>query len=315
MKDNVAVMRNAVCVLTMTLVGALALAQQGSGVRPAWAFPVADKDQPNVPESTEARHLTGSAKAYTPQQIDDLSNPPDWYPEEHGSVPQIVQKGKGAVLACGACHLMSGHGHPESADITGFSAEYITQQMMNFKSGDRKDTARMNAIAKDITDDDIKQSAAWFAALKPGVWIKVVEADMVPKSYVSSRGRMRLPHPEGGTEALGKRIIELPDDAFRATSRDPHSGFTAYVPKGSIAKGATLVSSGGCTGCHGDGLKGSGDFPRLAGLHPIYLVRQLSNFQSGANAASSAGLMKDIVASMTEDDMIAIAAYAASLAP
>ena len=297
----------------MAFVAALAVAQQG--VHPDWAFPVADKDQPSVPESNEARHLPGSTKAYTPQQIDDLSNPPDWYPDEHGSVPSIVQKGKGAVLACGACHLMSGHGHPESADIAGMSADYIVQQMTDFKSGARKDSARMNAIAKDITDADIKESAAWFAALKPGVWVKVVEADTVPKSYVSVKGRMRLPHPAGGTEPLGKRIIELPDDAMKATSRDPHTGFTAYVPKGSIAKGKALVASGGCETCHGDGLKGTPDFPRVAGLHPIYIVRQLSNLQSGVSAGDSAALMKGIVTGMSEDDMIAIAAYAASLAP
>lgn len=94
----------------------------------------------------------------------------------------------------------------------------------------------------------------------------------------------------------------------------------AYVPKGSIAKGKALASAPPgktvtCTICHGAGLKGLGDVPRLAGLHPIYIVRQLSNFQTGVSGGSAAALMKRVVANMTEDDMVALAAYAASLAP
>ena len=46
--------------------------------------------------------LAGSTKKYTPQEIDDLLNPPDWFPDEHPPAPSIVQKGRGAVLACGS---------------------------------------------------------------------------------------------------------------------------------------------------------------------------------------------------------------------
>ena len=153
------------------------------------------------------------------------------------------------------------------------------------------------------------------------MWVKVVEADTVPKSYVSTKGRMRLPLPSGGTEPLGKRIIELPQDAAQATSRDPHSGFVAYVPPGSIRKGGALAKSDdsgktiACTICHGDDLKGLGDVPRIAGLHPVYIVRQLYAFQGPEYSGTSAALMKKVVAKLTEDDMIAIAAYAGSLAP
>jgi cytochrome c553 len=70
-----------------------------------------------------------------------------------------------------------------------------------------------------------------------------------------------------------------------------------------------------CGICHGDTLKGLADVPRLAGLHPIYMVRQLCNFQNGTSNGSSAALMKKVVANLSEDDMIAIAAYAAEQAP
>ena len=65
---------------------------------------------------------------------------------------------------------------------------------------------------------------------------KVIEADTVPVTFVG-QGRMRFLRPEGGTEPVGNRIITVPQDVERARSRDPHSGFTAYVPKGNLASG------------------------------------------------------------------------------
>ena len=131
---------------------------------------------------------------------------------------------------------------------------------------------------------------------------------------------MRLPVPSGGTEPLGNRIITLPQDPARVEMRDPRSGFVAYVPPGSLKKGEALAGGGSgktisCAICHGEGLKGLGDVPRLAGVHPIYIVRQLYNFQVGANTSSAAAQMKKVVEKLTEDDMLALAAYAASLNP
>ena len=54
---------------------------------------------------------------------------------------------------------MSGHGHQESADLAGLSAEYIIRTMADFKSGARIDPARMNAIAKGMSDEDVRQAA------------------------------------------------------------------------------------------------------------------------------------------------------------
>jgi cytochrome c553 len=285
---------------------------------PAWAFPAIEGSLPA--EEAAPKSVPGSAKKYTPAEIDNLSSPPDWFPDEHALAPAIVTKGHGAALACGACHLMSGEGHPESAGLTGFTAAYIAQQMADFKSGARKDAARMNAIAKDVSEDESRQAAAWFAALKPTAWTKVIEADTVPVTFVG-QGRMRFPKPEGGTEPIGDRIITVPQDVDRARSRDPRSGFIAYVPKGAVAKGKALVDTGGsgktiaCNICHGDALKGLGNVPRLAGLHPIYIARQLYLFKDGTRNGVDAQLMKKPVAHLTDDDILAMAAYLASLAP
>src|SRR5262245_62604385 len=117
-------MKRTLCVaLFISVVSIGVYSQQRAGADLAWAFPVKNGDLP--PEEAGPKSVPGSAKTYTPAQIEDLSNPPDWFPEEHPPAPQIVQHGHGDALACGACHLMSGVGHPESADMTGFTAEYI----------------------------------------------------------------------------------------------------------------------------------------------------------------------------------------------
>ena len=54
-------------------------------------------------------------------------------------------------------------------------------------------------------------AADYFAALKPRPWIRVVETDTVPKTYVGP-GNKRLRLPGGGSEPLGNRIVEVPED-------------------------------------------------------------------------------------------------------
>jgi cytochrome c553 len=315
-------MRIAALTATLSLSASLLCAQAGKNL--TWAYPVPDPP-PATAENKAPKKLPGSAKSYTQAQIDDQFNPPDWYPEEHGPLPKVVAKGVQAQ-ACGSCHLMSGMGHPESAQLAGLPLEYMLRQMADFKSGARKDpmihdasqrAARMNNIAAGLHDDDMRKALEFFAALKPIPWYKVVEADTVPKTWVNG-GRMRLPLPAGGTEPLGDRIITLPQDPERVESRDPHSGFIAYVPKGSLKKGEALAQGGNgktiaCATCHGEGLKGLGDVPPLAGVHPIYTMRQLFNFQSGATTSSAAAQMRKVVEKLSEDDMLALAAYAASL--
>jgi cytochrome c553 len=309
--------------IALMLVLAIQTPQQTGPASPSgeerlgWAFPVVAKNLP--PRQEGPRQVPGSTKTYMTAQIDDLLNPPDWFPDENLPRPTAIMKGQGVVFACGSCHLMSGHGHPESADLTGIKASYIVQQMADYKSGVRKDAAaRMNAIAQGLSEEATRQTAEWFASLKPAPWTRVVEAGMVPKTYVGP-GRMRFASPEGGMEPIGNRIITLPEDSARASVRDPHSGFVAYVPVGSIAKGKALVEGGNgktvaCAICHGDNFQGLADIPRLAGDHPVYIFRQLYIFKNGDRNGLGAQLMKKAVANLTEDDMLAIAAYLGSLA-
>jgi cytochrome c553 len=289
---------------------------------PSWAFQVQEGSLPA--ESPEPKTIPGSTRKYTPKEIDDLNAPPDWFPDQHPPAPDPVMKGRPGVLACGGCHLMSGLGHPESADVTGFTAAYFTQQMMDFRSGARQDfAARMNAFAKGLSEDEIKQVAEYFAKLPRHKFVRVVEAAMVPKTFVG-QGRMRFVDPkQTGMEPIGNRIITLPENQELARWRDPRpsAGFVSYVPPGSIKRGQLLAVTGGggktitCSFCHGDGLKGLGNVPRIAGLHPIYVARQLIIFKEGLRNGPDAALMKKPVGQLTEADIIDLSAYVGSLNP
>jgi cytochrome c553 len=195
--------------------------------------------------------------------------------------------------------------------------------MADFRNGNRKsaeprkaNTNTMIAIAKGMTEDEIRAAAEYFGSMAWTPWIKVVETNTVPKTRIA--GGMYLTLEGVEKEPLGQRIIETPEDAEGTeVLRNPRSGFIAYVPMGSIKKGEVLVKIGAgkttqCAVCHGADLKGLGPVPGIAGRSPSYLVRQLYDMQQGARKGVWADLMKPVVAGLSEDDMLSIVAYTAS---
>ena len=282
---------------------------------PDWTFNIPDKVQPSAVKVEGVIKVPGSTKEYEAAKIGGNATPPDWFPDEHPQAPKAVTGGQGIRFACGSCHLMSGQSHSEAADIAGQPAAYLIRQIAYYKEGTRKDDARMGPIAKATSEEDIRQAAEYFASLKPSVFVKVIETATPPKTFIATAGRHRQLDPAGGTEPIGHRILEIPENPFLTEVRDPHSGFIAYVPPGSIAKGEALVKDGQCAKCHGDALKGKGEVPRLAGLQPLTIARQLFDIQYGSSAGERVAPMKPVVEHMSEDDIIAISSYLGSLPP
>lgn len=297
---------------------------------PVWAYgtdPAAARPNVKTQPDNRARHVPGSSLSFTESQIQNIFGSADWFPNDHPAMPPIVAHGrKPAVWACSLCHFPNGKGKPENASVVGFPPAYFVEQMHEFRDGQRrsadarkKNTELMIAFAKAMTDQEIQSAATYFCAMKWTPWIKVVETETAPKTRTSAG--MYLPLPGGGTEPLGQRIIEVPVDPEATEElRDPHSGFIAYVPVGSVQKGKELVTSGGartspCGVCHGSDLKGLGPVPGIAGRSPSYLVRQLYDMQQGTRNGSWTELMKPVVKNLTDEDMLNIAAYMSSLRP
>jgi cytochrome c553 len=306
--------------------GANPSAPAASAAFPAWAYPWAP-DFKVVPDDGVPRHVPDSAAAFTITQERDLFLAPDWHPDDHPPLPEVVAQGrKPDVRACGSCHRTEGTGGPENASLAGLPAAYIVQQMADYKSGARKfagpqrsPVLLMNAVAKAATDAEVAAAAAYFSALKPKSTIKVIEADMVPATQIARVFYML--DKNGGTEPIGERIVEVPVDVAQFEHRDPRAQFVAYAPKGSIAKGEALAKTGGsgttmaCATCHGPELTGTGSIPGIAGRSPSYLVRQLYDIQQRQRQGSAAALMVPVVEKLSPDDMISLAAYIASLKP
>jgi len=326
-------MRRAACI-GVAVIATTVLFAANDGPPPPWAygFPSAAgapsaalaPAAPAAAPDAAPKQVPGSSGSFTLAQIRDGFGPADWFPGDHPSMPEIVAHGKRPdVRACSLCHYPNGKGRPENAGVSGLPVAYFIQTMADFKSEARKsaDTRKGNtnlmiAYAKAMNEEEITTAAEYFAAMKWTPWIKVVEATTVPKTRIAGGMFVKLDGNE--TEPIGDRIVEVPDDTERTESlRDPRSGFTAYVPAGSIKKGEALVTTGAgkttrCAVCHGADLKGLGPVPGIAGRSPSYTVRQLYDMQRGTRKGVWSDLMKPVVANLTNEDMLAIAAYTAS---
>jgi cytochrome c553 len=286
---------------------------------------------------TRLRHINGSRASYSLVDIRDGHNVIDWFPEDHAPMPPVVAHGPASLgeraRGCGSCHLPNGKGRPENAPIAGLPIPYFIRQIQDFRSGRRRsadprkpNTNTMIALAKALTDEELKVAAEYFGSMQWAPWIRVVETDSVPKTRIL--GNLFLPMSQEKTVPLAGRIVEVPEDVDQTELyRNPRSGFVAYVPSGSIAKGRELVMTGGaavagsrkvrpkttpCRTCHGPDLMGLGDVPPIAGRSPSYLVRQLWDIQQGTRHGEAAHLMRPVVASLTPEDLVAIAAYVSS---
>jgi cytochrome c553 len=287
-------------------------------------------------EQTRPRRLEKSSATYSLVDVRDGQNVID----DHPPMPNVVAHGPvrlgKATRGCGSCHLPNGKGRPENAPPAGLPSAYFIRQIQDFRNGLRHtadprkpNTNTMIELAKAMTDEEMKAAADYFGAMKWTPWIRVVETNLVPKTRIA--GNLFLPIEQARTEPINGRIVEVPENEEQAeTLRNPHSGFLAYVPVGSIRKGKDLVTTGGmrivgnqivqgkttaCGTCHGIDLMGVADVPPIAGRSPSYIVRQMWDMQQGTRNGASAQLMKLVVANLTEDDLVAIAAYVSSRVP
>jgi cytochrome c553 len=308
--------------LAVCLVSSAALAQSSAFGVPEWLFPLNPPaaGDPPPPDDVKLIRLPNSEAAFTRAQLLNLFSVPDWHPASHGAMPDVVAHGHAPdVFACGFCHMPGGQGRPENASLAGLPAQYIIQQVQDFKSGARRvslkgylPTDKMAQIAQSVSARDLAVAADYFAAQPMTKRTRVIETARVPKMHVV--GWIYTPDPGGATEPLGERVLEMTRDPELHEQRADGQLYVAYAPVGSIARGKLLASST-CAACHGEALRGVGLIPPLAGRSPTYILRQLVAFKTGARAGTAGIPMQAVVAGMRIDNMIDVAAYACSLQP
>lgn len=296
---------------------------------PAWAYPD-EGPEPVEDAATQAQwtSVPGSDVRYRRGQALDHFAPPDWHPETHPRMPGVVAHGRPpAVWACAYCHLPDGSGRPENAPLAGLPEAYILQQAAAFVAGQRhsaqgRDNSPLQHMIAVVDGADAAEEAAaagYFSGLRLPPKVRVIETARIPA--VRAEAFVYARDPAGGTEELGGRLLEVADDIGRHELHDAAVKYTAYVPPGSLARGRALAAAGpggprtSCLVCHGPDLRGSPAGPPLAGRYPSYLLRQLLAFRSGARSGPQTLPMQPVVGRLTVGDMVALAAYAASLSP
>lgn len=100
---------------------------------------------------------------------------------------------------------------------------------------------------------------------------------------------------------LALNLVVLPAFAADKVTKVPAD------PTDATAKDAQQIAQKVCAACHGaDGNSSISLNPKLAGQHPDYLFKQLTNFKEGIRVNA---VMQGVVADLTKEDMLQLARY------
>jgi cytochrome c553 len=109
---------------------------------------------------------------------------------------------------------------------------------------------------------------------------------------------------------------ELDDDTIAALAAYYTAQKTEPSPGGdaaAIARGREIYQNGisaegvpACSSCHGADAHGTQDFPRLAGQHAQYILKQLSSFQSNMRKVA---IMHGVAQNLRVPEMESVAAF------
>lgn len=175
-----------------------------------------------------------------------------------------------AETVCVGCHGVDGNS-PAGANphLAGQGQAYLAKQINNFRSIDGKPAVRNNAIMNgmvaSLSDEDVRNLAAYFSEQKLQPAVAKDEALI----------------------AEGQKLWRMGD-------------FQRGVPA--------------CAGCHGP--TGAGlpaQYPRLSGQWAEYTEAQLKGFRAGERANDPEKMMRIIANKMTDQQIKAVAEYAAGL--
>jgi cytochrome c553 len=297
----------------------------------AWAFSELQSSDPSSPHAQlpepgphQVMHLPGSTRSYTWGELDSNFVAPDWFPQDHPPAPRVVLYGRKPAWASGACHYANGAGDTSSAALAGLPKAYIVEQIKAFRDGQRRPPdPSMTEEARHLDDTDLQRAAEYFSRLKLTPLRRVIETATVSSTHWE--WFVLAPDKDGAREPIGERIIEVSNNQKLCDWGDERTGFVAYVPPGSIVRGALIASKGkasiaACEACHGAKLEGQtmsgiGIAPPLAGRSPTYIVKELILFHEGKRTESTSAPMRAEASQLTVPEMIDVAAYAASRKP
>ena len=113
----------------------------------------------------------------------------------------------------------------------------------------------------------------------------------------------------GMASQLDDDTIEALAAYYAAQKAEPSaSGASATISRGRgiYAQGVSAQGVPACASCHGPDAHGLQDFPRLAGQHAQYVLKQLASFQSNMR---NVAIMHGVAQNLNLGDMDAVAAF------
>ena len=167
-----------------------------------------------------------------------------------GAAPAKADPAKGqatATAVCGACHTFDGsRGSPANPILQGQHPEYLVKQLTEFKAG-KRDNAIMKGFASALSDEDMKNVAAFYAgkAAKPGFAKNKATVALGEKIYRGGIAERKVPACSGchgpsgaGIPAQYPRLAGQHSDyteaqltAFRAGGRGNSAQMSAIAAK------------------------------------------------------------------------------------
>jgi len=80
-----------------------------------------------------------------------------------------ARAGRQKITTCQACHGLDGLSkNPESPNLAGQVESYLVKALMDYRSGARKNES-MNIVAKDLSDQDMADIAAYYSSIQVDV--------------------------------------------------------------------------------------------------------------------------------------------------
>ncbi len=253
------------------------------------------------------------------------------------------------ALNCVACHgAATGNVNPTMPSLAGQNTDYLIKAIKSYRDGLRHD-AMMKSAVKRLRDKDIRNIAAYYAALKPEPATIAGAKSTMAFDPVADGKRLAVScnachGNDGNSTTKGvPRLSSLHVDYLMAAIRSYQTGLrkhatmrtmVAYlddadiekislyyatqeparagqVGKGEAASGRKL--SPACTSCHGGGGHSTKTLiPSLAGQNADYLVAAMRDYRSGTRDHAD---MKNAVIELSTQDIANLAAYFAAQEP
>jgi cytochrome c553 len=80
-----------------------------------------------------------------------------------------ARAGRQKLTTCQGCHGLDGLSkNPEAPNLAGQIENYLARSLEAYRSGERKNES-MNIVAKDLSDEDIADVAAYYASIQVDV--------------------------------------------------------------------------------------------------------------------------------------------------